>query len=31
MVGDLVLVNCAVFDGRGDHSRPDTGIWVRDG
>lgn len=26
---DLVLVNCALFDGRGDSVRPDTGVWVR--
>lgn len=25
---DLVLVNCAVFDGRGDVAEPDTGLWV---
>ncbi|GAB1516635.1 amidohydrolase family protein [Actinophytocola sp. KF-1] len=25
---DLVLVNCALFDGRGDDVRHDTGIWV---
>ena len=31
MVADLVLVNCAVFDGREDASRPDTGIWITDG
>jgi imidazolonepropionase-like amidohydrolase len=30
MVADLVLVNCALFDGRGDDVRPDTGIWVGD-